>query len=570
MEQTYRFQQDELLRYQHVPTFQSGEQYVLVMASLTASGEKKPRDYALRAKRSRDGLEAFPFYETDLRKKKSDKDLYWTVTNEGNGTVSLWSEAARKYLTIDEQGAWLSRKKQLLTLTVNGSTLRFSIRDQKQNDRFLRCSGRNEAESKLVFTSGITNDASSFALLQRVRGISQKPEGEVRLTAGTFADIHIDYGIQLFRPYVRKSAAITAKGYAKRYDLDAVILCGDNISDNGSGSGYPRGGALQGKWPYDRWVRTKKILHEALQKSFRNPENAKNIFYLTGNHEYQVGDRQPEGQCFNSAYYTDLLPNDIRNPLIEKMDVEQGSDQCLLCYEYRVKGIPFLVMNTPIYPKINPHSRIDPAHTMKQALWLEERLNEIEREMGNKAVVFVSSHFPLRWPYFGNTQGLVPSNLDAFVKMEETMNRFPNLFYCFGHTHGGNQHPTFRRTAEVMESNSPVALNLTEENGNLHLNLQDAQERGRFRSDLVQALGYHHVYGGSMSYYYNEYFANDGKKKNSWLTHLEVPFFQACAIEVYDDRVILSMQNFGTKAGVKEYLPNASYKIEPMICLLKK
>jgi len=342
------------------------------------------------------------------------------------------------------------------------------------------------------------------------------------------------------------------------------------IADNGSGSAYPRGGALQGKWPYDRWVATKGRIHEALQKAFRNPENKKNIFYLTGNHEYQVGDRQPEGQIFNSAYYTDLLPEDILHPLTETVTVDQGSDQCLLCYEYRVKGYPFLVMNTPVYPKTDPYNRIDPAHTIRQALWLEERLNAIEQEMGNKAVIFVSSHFPLRWPDFGNTRGLVPSNLDAFVKMEETMNRFPNLFYCFGHTHGGNQHPVFRSTAEVMEANSPVELSLTGEKGDLHLHLQDGQNRGRFRSDLVLSLGYHHVYGGSMSFYYNDFFANDGKRKPSWLTHLEVPFFQACAIEVYEDRVVLSMQNFGTKKGVKDHLPGAAYRIRPLVCPLKK
>lgn len=572
MEPNHRFPTQELLRYHIVPSFVSGEQYLLVMASLPVSGGYKPEDYALRGKISRDGMEAFRFREENLRKKQSDRDLYWVITEEGEGTVSLWSPVCRKYLRITDQGVDFSRKKQPLRLTVNGTTLRFSVKDKNGTEYFLRASSRKEAGSGLVFTSGTATDASSFACLKREEGILAKIAKKPLLTVGTFADIHVDYGIQLYRPYVRKSAIRTAKGYAKRFDLDAVILCGDNISDNGSGGApaYPRGGALQGKWPYDRWVKTKERLHAALQQSFRNPENKNNIFYLTGNHEYQVGDRQPEGQSFNSAYYTDLLPENILHPLVETMQVDQGSDQCLLCYEYRVKGFPFLVMNTPVYPKINAHSRVDPAHTMKQALWLEERLNEIEKELGNKAVIFVSSHFPLRWPYFGNTQGRVPSNLDAFVKMEQTMNRFPNLFYCFGHTHGGNQHPVFHNTAEVIESNSPIALDLTEENGNLQLHLQDAQDRGRFRSELVISDGYHHVYGGSMSFYYNDFFANDGKKNPSWLTHLEVPFFQACAIEVYEDRVVLSMQNFGTREGVRKHLPNATYNIKPLVCPLKK
>ncbi len=571
MENTYRFPKNELLRYEHVSAFVSGEQYLLVMASLTPAGAKKPLDFALRAESSRDGVEAFPFYEKDLRKKKSDRDLYWTVTDEGDGKVSLWSPAARKYLSVDGQGAWLTRRKALLTVTENGSLYRFSTKDKKGNVQYLRCAGRPETESKLIFTAGVDGNASSFALLKRVRGIATKPKGTPKLTVGTFADIHIDYGIQLFRPYVRKSAINTAKGFARRYDLDAVILCGDNISDNGSGGpSYPRGGAVQGKWPYDRWVKTKGFLNEALQRSFRNPENKGNILYLSGNHEYQVGDRQPEGQTYNSAYYTDLLPEGILHPLTETVKADLGSRENLLCYEYRIKGIPFLVLNMPTYPMIDKYNRVDPAHTLQQALWLEERLKAIEEEMGNKAVIFVSSHFPLRWGYYANTKNKVPSNLDAFVKIEETLNRFPNLFYFFGHTHGGNQHPAFLRTAEVMEYNSPIALPLTGENGDIHLGLQDAQERGRFRSDLVLAQGYHHNYGGSMSFYYNDYFANNGVKKPSWLTHLEVPFFQACAVEVYNDRVIVSLQNFGTKAGVRDYLPGAKYDLEPLVCLLKK
>ncbi len=573
MKPNHRFPQQELLRYQHIPTFASGEKYLLIMASLTVSGAYKPDDYALRGKISRDGLEAFRFREEDLRKKQNDKDLYWIITDEGEGTVSLQSVTARKYITITDQGATLSRKKQCLTLTVNGSTLRFSVRGKDGQEYFLRCSARGEAKSGLIFTSGLSAASSSFACLKRVEGIPAKTVGKPLLTAGTFADIHVDYGIQLFRPFLRKSAMISAKKYAARYDLDAVIMCGDNISDNGSGPAYPRGGAMQGKWPYERWLKTRNLLNEALKKSFRTPENAKNIFYLTGNHEYQCGDRQPEGKTYNSAYYTDLLPADIRHPLVEKVKVGLGSDECLLCYEYRVKNIPFLVLNTPVYPLIPNHKvpeRPQPAHTMQQAQWLCDRLAEIEKEQGKNAVVFVSSHYPFVPGYYNNTNGVVPSNYDAFVKMEETMNTFPNLFFFFGHTHGGNHHPLFRRTAEKTQGNSPVAMNLSEQDGKATLTLQDSFERGRFCSDVVLAMGYRHNYGGSMSYYHNEFFANDGRKKPSYLTHLEVPFFQGCVIEVYEDRVVLTMQNFGTKAGVKDYLPDATYNLKPLICPLKK
>jgi len=40
--------------------------------------------------------------------------------------------------------------------------------------------------------------------------------------------------------------------------------------------------------------------------------------------------------------------------------------------------------------------------------------------------------------------------------------------------------------------------------------------------------------------------------------------------EVYEDRVVLTMHNFGKKKDTLERLPNASYKLKPLICPLVK
>ncbi|MBQ5820644.1 MAG: hypothetical protein IIW31_05365 [Clostridia bacterium] len=555
----YRFPRGELICYEQQENFVSGEAYVLVMGSLAAPGVLKPCDHALRARISRDGVEAFRFNESDLREKKTDRDLYWVISDEGDGTVSLWSPALRRYVNLGDQSLTLSRKKQRLTLSRNGALLRFSV-CINGTEYFLRAAYRSEAKHGLVFTVGTANASSSFAILSRVHGISKAPKGTPRLTAGTFADIHIDYGIQLFRPYVRRSAIYTAKGYQRRYDLDAVIMCGDSISDNGSNPGYIYGGAMQGKWGYDRFVKTRNLLHSALQESFRNPENKKHVFHLSGNHEYQVGDRQPEGKRFNSAYYVDLLPSDLMYPLYQKMDVDLGCDENLLCYEYRVKGIPFLVLNTPAYPLIEGKAvpeRSTPAHTMEQAEWLQARLSEIEAELGQNAVIFVSSHYPFHPNSFGEV------NAQVFLKMEGLLNRYPNLFYFYGHHHGGNQHPTLRETRENLASHTPVAFD-----GDVHP--VESYDRARLRSDVIRALGFCDNYGGSMSYYKNDYFANDGKKKPTYLTHIEVPFFQGLAVQVYEDRVVLTMNNFGTKKGVSDHLPDSSYSLKPLVRMLKK
>ena len=108
----YRFPRGELICYEQQENFVSGEAYVLVMGSLAAPGVLKPCDHALRARISRDGVEAFRFNESDLREKKTDRDLYWVISDEGDGTVSLWSPALRRYVNLGDQSLTLSRKKQ--------------------------------------------------------------------------------------------------------------------------------------------------------------------------------------------------------------------------------------------------------------------------------------------------------------------------------------------------------------------------------------------------------------------------------------------------------------------------
>jgi hypothetical protein len=339
------------------------------------------------------------------------------------------------------------------------------------------------------------------------------------------------------------------------------------MSDNGSHFGN---GAVQGNWPYDRWQITRTRLNKALRGSFRNPEKADNILYLTGNHEYQAGDRQPEGQSFNSAYYTDLLPEGVTHKIYQKMDVDQGPADNLLCYQYRIGDIHFLVLNDPAYPFIKWKfpERSEPGHTLEQAEWLEARLADIEKELGNKAVVFVSSHFPFNRGEFSATYGVGHPNMEAFLKMDRAMMRFPNLFYVYGHVHGGDSWINLTETGENSNGNSKVDIRW-----NAEKNCVDADDdlyRGYFSSDLILGTGFWHEFAGSLAYFKNTYFANDGKRIDTWLSEVEVPFFQGCVAEVYEDRIVLTMQNLGTKKGLSDHVPNSSYNLKPLVLPLRK
>ena len=570
MEQNYRFSQKELLKYRHIPTFVSGESYLLAMAWLRGvdHGQKREEDFALRARNCRDGLEAVLFTEKNLRAKKSDRDLYWVITEEGEGKISLYSECAKKYLTLDDQGARLSKKKQLLTVTQNGELYQFSVVKENAN-LFLRATGHSESPDGMIFSSGKKNYACSFALLRRMHGISAKPAGEPKLTVGTFSDVHIDYGLQLHRPYLRKSAIKTATAFRNRYNLDVLVNCGDNISDNASG-GYPSGGAMQGKWPRERFLKVQKLLHETMQKSFRDPAKANNILWLTGNHDTQVGDRQPEGQLFNSADYSAYMPETV-DKLTCKIDgIDVGNDEHTLCYESRINGVPFLVLCTPRYPlasHIRIPDRYSPAHTMEQVKWLEARLDKIEKEQGKDTVVFVSSHYPLHQWCYCPTNAECPDNRDAFLHMHKVLNRFPNLIFFYGHVHGGDNWVDLKETSENNVAYSKVNLQLTPDRG---IVATDDIARAYFRSDMIVGTGFWHEFAGSLAYFKNTFFANDGKKIDSWLGHLEVPFIQGCIAEVYDDRVVLTMQNTGTKKDLADHVPNSNYNLKPFVIPLIK
>ena len=568
----YRITKNELLKYQHITDPKAGGQYLLVMGCLKGKdpAQRLDADFALRAKNCRDGLEATLFNEATLRAKKTDRDLYWTLNDEGDGKISLWSETTKKYLNMDGQGARLSKRKQILTVIKDGDLVQITA-DADGEKYYLRASGHSESPYGLIFTSGRASVSVSFAWAERIRGISAKPEGKPWLTVGTMADIHVDYGLQLFRPYLRRSALVGANTYRRRYDLDAMITCGDNISDNGSG-GYRYGGAMQGKWPEERFRKTQKRLSDTLCKAFRDPDKAQNVFWITGNHDTQIGDRQPEGKRFNSGDYSAFLPPCTDQLWTDAGPVDVGPTRHLLCYECRVKGVPFLMLNTPRYPFDPRHKfpdRYAPAHTMEQADWLEGRLKAIEEAQGKNALVFVVSHYPMWSGSFATEGPDCPENRNVFLRMREILNRYPNLFYFYGHVHGGcnDRWVHLKETGENTEAFSNVEL-WQNENGTIAA--KDSEARGIFRSGLMTGTGCHHEYAGSMAYFKSMYFANDGKNINTWLSEVEVPFFQGCAIEVYEDRVVLTMENLGTKADLAKHVPHASYQLKPLVQPLKK
>ena len=117
---------------------------------------------------------------------------------------------------------------------------------------------------------------------------------------------------------------------------------------------------------------------------------------------------------------------------------------------------------------------------------------------------------------------------------------------------------------------APVEMSLEDTGEFLDLVTQESSEREKFRSDAVLTEGFHHIYAGSHSFFSNPYYETDGKKKNSTLSAVVCPFYQGLVIRVYEDRVILTMENFGTREGTLNCLPGAKYRPVPLVCPLVK
>lgn len=117
-----------------------------------------------------------------------------------------------------------------------------------------------------------------------------------------------------------------------------------------------------------------------------------------------------------------------------------------------------------------------------------------------------------------------------------------------------------------MQTHAPTEMALNEQGG---LTCFDSPDRGNLRSELTVGTGFKSIFAGSLAYFETSYFMNDGKRYRSGLTELDVPFSQGLAIEVFEDRVVITTENFGTRKGTA-LIRNGSYKIKPMIYLLKQ
>ena len=260
-----------------------------------------------------------------------------------------------------------------------------------------------------------------------------------------------------------------------------------------------------------------------------------NTFWTTGNHDYNAG-----GTSYNSAeYYYNYV-----EPYVGYVDTEddlyienrQGTDY--VCgYHYEMNGVDIICLLDPKDLLEGGLQYDNNTYTDGTLDWLEDTLDRVHDEY---RPVFVIAHFP-----FSDSNNISdPAKgllADTAARMKEIFTRYDNLYYIYGHDHGGDKaycyNDTYERVTEYDEFGQ--VMNPVNE-----ADKADSYGEKRFTS----------MFMGSMRFYNNNY-----DTSSNYIGERTPKVIQAMLIYVYEDRIEFTMKNYG------EVTPGDDYILEPYI-----
>ncbi len=333
--------------------------------------------------------------------------LCWTVELSGK-TVALRCDAG--YLTIDAQGVTVGPTAQYLTAELSSSSYTFSSRTDA-GVNYLRYDPKTE-----TFIPG--NVGYRFTVC-RVIDLPQTNEKPI-LTIACLSDLHVDYGIQSWKPPIRPNTIKTCEALWKEDQPDVLVTGGDLTSNN-----------ARKVWTESQW--------EAVKEQFRNTLGAATekglVLYTAGNHDYEAG--ESARKFFNSANYTDIMLED--NGEFVSAYYQPGLEfENLLCYRYNFNGVEFLVVNSVF-------EEASQVLLSAQLDWVKTQMKEI----GKEATVVLTCHYPLTSIDKAN------GSRDA---MTSVLKSYPNILYCYGHIHGNDDWIVKENTVELLKDTTSTAL----------------------------------------------------------------------------------------------------------------
>lgn len=316
---------------------------------------------------------------------------------------------------------------------------------------------------------------------------AESGEQEPLYTIACFSDLHVDYGIQYWDLPIRKST-IKAVNFVRDElgGADLVMVGGDITSQNDKNI----------PWTEEAFTKVQETIHNTVSSASKDGK----VLYVSGNHDSQAS--VASGGGFWSGDYEEYMKKEVGD--YEAALYNEGARyEELLCYRYNINGLEFIGINTP--------SIAEAVSTVyyNQIEWVAGELEKI----GKDKTVIILCHYPL-------TSLQDPDREDLEALMRETLQKYPNVIYCYGHVHGDDEKYVWYETEELVRTAD---------------------------------TGYITCHMGSMAYYKNQF-------QPDWLTIDEPMIVQLMMISFYSDHIEFQMYNVGEVSGAPKV-----YELEPFV-----
>ncbi len=417
----------------------------------------------------------------DLPAGDPSDDVLWKVSVKSKGYV-FQSLSSKKYLNVTKDGVTLEGKAQTLKLTqtIGGSLIsagNFYLALDLSGWKAV--TGKESASTVTFYTQDI----------REYDNAGQDP----LFTLACFSDLHISYGIQNEEIPIRPSTQVAADALKQLGGADAIIVGGDVIGGGGA-------------WGQDLFKKVKSTIYNTLADA----TGSKNVFLITGNHDIEPG--LGNGDKYHSGNYDDIMldnagaftasfySTELENP------VDSTRFNELLCYRYTVNNMEIIGLNTPYRSQ-----KSDGYLYAEQLDWLTGQMKEIGRD---KTVVLFC-HYPVD----GVASPAEDKGGNAASKLKTLLGLYPNIIYCYGHIHDGNDMTWYNSIERAVPSGNAVQL----DNG------------------AYDAKGYITCHMGSMGYYKTHY-------QPDWLSAEDPVVVQFLMIDFYADHITFKYHNSGEKS----------------------
>ena len=483
-----------------VAAFVSGESYVLSIGGINdvkgAFGDacvmgEEAEGYGLDYAKRPDTLSAASKY-------------LWKITQNADGTVTLYSAYAKKYLNMKKDVAYLDAAPQNLNAEISGGKIKIYTKIDGET-YYLRFTNLYKTYSCWHAGTGTSsNQFTMYGTAEMSKPKEYDNTGKTPLfSVACFADLHVDYGIQSWTKPIRKTT-VDAVNKLKALGGANVILIGGDILSNNSND----------YWDNTLAAKAQKTVYETMMDGSTDWL----VLPVTGNHDSEAG-----VAAGSSEYSGDWEPylTEWVGDFVAVQRNENSKFKEILCYRYTLGGIDFIGINTPYLA--NRGSGL----LTSQADWLEDQLEEI----GKDKTVVVTSHYPVLHAQYPVTS---LDNRDARAAFETVLNKYPNVLYCYGHVHHNDSEYAWYSAAELIRPTGNTTLN---------------------SDNSYTTNGFINCHMGSMGYYNNQY-------QPGGLLAVEPQVVQFMKMDFYEDHITFNYYNVGEKSGDPQVYEITSYTVK--------